>query len=685
MSRIFKYRSIINHIRAIFEVALILLQKGDVKLLLYKPTSPSPCSVTLPLKKGEEQVKFCASTFNSSDIVRTRLGLINSTGLSKKYYWYSDHLTGEDRDGNPTYAYFDVSINNEDKYGKNIVWNSQPNKFSEKMTEGYVIAETYSSWSRTVLSETNSSASLQDILPYNTTNLWQLRLYENNCNNIIGYGFTEGDVIYGTLNDDKTQFLPYVSSGSSPQKIKDHLYIKIRPHTNVLNPYAFSTSSNPSFYETGSNPFLNAKELYSLSREHDDNAQYSIKIKGKEYPIILYTFRRPDRIRFYSPTNTLGSSEYNKDPDTDSYGNPLYGYAVIENNTDKDISFVSGESYQILCNYIDSDEFYYTVTEQPTVTFTINGQDGLASTQQSPIAVQYANPTFNIKYNTSYGILNHYCFTLFEKNSSGVYETIYSTKNVYSSNIVFNYNQFMSGHDYKIVASFVDNNQINIVKEVYIKAQYNQDSTNSCLTAKYYRDHHSVVLDWSKTLLITPSVTSNNAVSYGKIDDADASNNYMSLQPNNEIAYTQIDGEDSLDFKDNTIYLRIKLFPDYIGKICEVADDNGNIKSIEYDGMKLIAKINGKEKFYFYLYDTHNDWDGCENQKYYSTLATALQTEDDNLSMPFIYSEDNPTEFNWGDDNGIVYYWHEERPVSSHWYLVVLSNESFQVQDLEKE
>jgi len=643
--------------------------------LLYKPTSPSPCSTTLPLKKGEEQITFHSSVFNCSEIIRTRLSLLN-TNATKNYYWYSDDLIGTDRDGNEAKAFFNVSIQNEGEYGKKIIWQTQDGKFSEKMKHGYTIQngvdrrslKDYSSYyqgSTTIYGE-----ALNAIVPYNSTNLWQMRLYEENCNNVIGYGFLESDKNYGTMSGAK--FLPY---DARTQKVKDKAYIQIRPHTNIYDKHATDIVGYSDQHTTYANLII----------YWDDNAKYSIRILGKEYPIRMYTFRHPRNGSIYAPGQSVDSVDPHKSADLDSYGDPLYGYAIIDYDDDLYKVLVAGTSYQILCNYIDSDEFYYTVTEQPTVTFTINGQDGLASTQQSPIAVQYANPTFNIKYNTSYGILNHYCFTLFEKNSSGVYETIYSTKNVYSSNIVFNYNQFMSGHDYKIVASFVDNNQINITKEVYIKAQYNQDTTNSYLTAKYYREHHSVVLDWSKTLFITPSVTSNNAVSYGKIDDADASNNYMSLQPNNEIAYTQIDGEDSLDFKDNTIYLRIKLFPDYIGKICEVADDNGNIKSIEYDGMKLIAKINGKEKFYFYLYDTHNDWDGCENQKYYSTLVTALQTEDDNLSMPFIYSEDNPTEFNWGDDNGIVYYWHEERPVSSHWYLVVLSNESFQVQDLEKE
>lgn len=646
-----------------------------MKLLLYKPTSPSPCSTTLPLKKGEEQITFHSSVFNCSEITRTRLSLLN-TNATKNYYWYSDDLVGTDRDGNEAKAFFNVSIQNEGEYGKKIIWQTQEGKFSEKMKHGYTIQNgvdrkelkdysTYYQSDATIYGE-----ALNAIVPYNSTNLWQMRLYEENCNNVIGYGFLESDKNYGTMSGAK--FLPY---NSSTQKVKDKTYIQIRPHTNIYNKYAISING----YSSQSTTYAN------LIIHWDDNAKYSIRILGKEYPIKMYTFRHPRNGDIYAPGQDISSLDPHKSADLDSYGDPLYGYAIIDYDDDLYKVLVAGTAYQILCNYIDSDEFYYTVTEQPTVTFTINGQDGLASTQQSPITVQYANPTFNIKYNTSYGILNHYCFTLFEKNSSGVYETIYSTKNVYSSNIVFNYNQFMSGHDYKIVASFVDNNQINITKEVYIKAQYNQDSTNSYLTAKYYRDHHSVVLDWSNTLLITPSVTSNNAVSYGKIDDTDASNNYMSLQPDNEIAYTQIDGEDSLDFNDNTVYLRIKLFPDYIGKICEVADDNGNIKSIEYDGIKLIAKINGKEKFYFYLYDTHNDWDGCENYKYYSTLETALQDGDDNLSMPFVYSENNITEFNWGDDSGTVYYWHEERPVSSHWYLVVLSNESFQVHDLEKE
>ena len=595
---------------------------------------------------------------------------------TKNYYWYSDDLIGTDRDGNEAKAFFNVSIQNEGEYGKKIIWQTQDGKFSEKMKQGYTIQNgkireylkdysTYASGSNVIYGVT-----LNEVIPYNSTSLWQMRLYEENCNNVIGYGFLESDKNYGTLSGAK--FLPY---DSSTQKVKDKAYIQIRPHTNIYDKYAVNIVGYSDQHTTYANLII----------YWDDNAKYSIRILGKEYPIRMYTFRHPCNGNIYAPGQSIYSVDPHKSADLDSYGDPLYGYAIIDYDDNLRNVLVAGTSYQILCNYIDSDEFYYTVAEQPTVTFTINGQDGLASTQQSPITVQYANPTFNIKYNTSYGILNHYCFTLFEKNSSGAYETIYSTKNVYSSNIVFNYNQFMSGHDYKIVASFVDNNQINIVKEIYIKAQYNQDSTNSYLTAKYYREHHSVILDWSKMLLITPSVTSNNAVSYGKIDDTDASNNYMSLQPDNEIAYTQIDGEDSLDFKDNTVYLRIKLFPDYIGKICEVADDNSNIKLIEYDGMKFIAKINGKEKFYFYLYDTHNDWDGCENYKYYSTLETALQAENDNLSMPFVYSEDNPTEFNWGDDSGTVYYWHEERPVSSHWFLVVLSSESFQVQDLEKE
>lgn len=54
-------------------------------------------------------------------------------------------------------------------------------------------------------------------------------------------------------------------------------------------------------------------------------------------------------------------------------------------------------------------------------------------------------------------------------------------------------------------------------------------------------------------------------------------------------------------------------------------------------------------------------------------METALKSSEDNITdIHYIYDEQNPQEWDFGDTPDPIYYWHEEDFINSQYFLIIL-------------
>ena len=313
----------------------------------------------------------------------------------------------------PSVTYFDDNIN----------FSMLPNKGYQGITD--VAQTTLTSY--TVYGSNNA------ILQPNKEYSWQCRLYEDaneySPNNCLGYGFVDSFSLEGTsLTSD---------------------IIKTRPHTlveyNVASGYSGANAKN----------------------------QYFIKIKGNTYRVKEFwnSDISHEITDYYGKTQTV-------EAETDSYGNALYGYAILEN---PDSSFGSGgrnivgERYTLCCNYIDSDEYYFSTTQTPSLRLYKGSNDSAEEIVTESIEIDYSNLQLYGQYIHPTGItLNRYRVRLY-KTSQGEEALIDDTGYVQDSNISYSYNRIQNcfaGEFYRLEINATDANNYSIHKNITIIADY---------------------------------------------------------------------------------------------------------------------------------------------------------------------------------------------------------------------
>ena len=351
----------------------------------------------------------------------------------------------------------------------------------------------------------NLNTSLTSIIKPNKDYIWQTRLYEagslnndNHKSNIwLGYGVVESLNDSGANTNGKNY---YYIQGASYQDCEksggSRICFKIRPHTNIQFPNA-----------TGGKTSLLKLDLKRLFNYYDDNARYYIKVDGNYYIIRDY--------RFYPPTSGEITSSH-----IDSYGEPLYGYAAIDYNTDDEEPIVkAGDQYEIYCNYIDSDEFYFNVADKPTITFTeTEGNDISETTESKPYIMERSNLVLTGIYNhTSGAFVEKYSVELYKNTGTDennkIWELIEQTEDIYDGELIYRYNMLMNGNEYKITVNTWDSLGFAMSKDIYLKVSYEVAVSAFTVNADYYSKHDSIIVEWNT---IDPTNTFDN-ISYFEV------------------------------------------------------------------------------------------------------------------------------------------------------------------------
>lgn len=618
--------------------------------MLYKPTNPTPYNSVIDPSNG---VSFKASCVNTSEISKLRLMIDNN---SYKYYFngigsYKDGEISIDIAADKLYSGYSISNSNYDR-----------NDFPSRNICG------------------NSNPILKSPKNYN----WQVRLYQNDCNVNIAYGFIQD--VY--------------TSPASKYNASASCILKVRPHTNM-------------FFETSSNSGFNIKNSKSeipknLLNYYDTNVEYQIMINGEVYNVLAY---------YYS------SKQFSLE--ADSYNDPLFAYIEINSNGNE---INKDDEYSIYTNYIDSNEFYFrcrkgatlTLTDQFNKDITDKFKDGTdADRDKNNISITYSNFILNGTYNQyNNASVNYYRVTLYQISDDDSETLLYDTGNIYQTQIIYSYDDFFAGKLYKLILQITDTDRKSIIKSIYITPDYKITVEPRTLNVIPYRDHKSIILDFNDLISISGHEKVEGGHSFDEIgistDDndnweivdsvGDTTKNIGTcyVQLGNTITYDTIDGSNTpLKCSTPLLSMVFKCNDRDTQQIFELVDDN-NIK------YKLFWD---KHLFYYYIYSpattnisgydifaTYSPYQdaGFPNRALggvfgtddFPAMITAINEElakdSPSYNVPYIAFQDIKTDENEVysiriDDN---YYTHTESVVRDFWWHVIIKEHYFYIKCL---
>ena len=199
-------------------------------------------------------------------------------------------------------------------------------------------------------------------------------------------------------------------------------------------------------------------------------------------------------------------------------------------------------------------------------------------------------------------------------------------------------------------------------KEVYIKTEFSSYFMGGEATAEFYRNHHSIIVDWSNSTSINPSVFgtySYVSVINGEIDENSNEMNCVKLCDDCDIVYDKDDEGNPLHFENSFIALKLKIDTSTYGKFFEVSTADGYKAEISYDGEKLIV-LTSNGKYEYRVYGKYNK----------DNIETALKSDELNYHYPYIYNEITK-EIKWNDD----YYTHTEDRLCNGEFIIKIKTD----------
>ena len=604
-----------------------------MKHLLRKPALQYPHAEVV---NPNEKVDFQCELQSSGKIAKARLMIDDNN-----YEYYFDNFDIQNLQENNYSSLVTYPIKNNIPTYK--IYKSDSNRTSDETTFSFAAGEMYT---------------------------WKMRIYEDDTkSNYVPSSWIGKGTVMETYQYDSNSHAPI---GISTSEIIGNKIIRINPHTQMY--FKDSMGIGTALYE-------------KFWTRYDDNTRYYIKVGNKFTEIKNYYYFLPKHDKGVGYTGGK-VTHVNKDSDLDSYGDPKFGYALI----DEKFNVSVGDTYTIYCNYIDTDQYYFDTNTPPEINLyenfeSVNGTnvtreiDLSENTQLAPLSLSYSNLHITGEYLQSEGIsVSHYSFLLERRESDTKYSTVSYSNNIYSTNIDWQYDKFISGNEYRLTLSLTDSVGSTFEKIIYIKAEYNSISYPMNIKIEEYRKHNSLIVDFSEL----HSITANEEIDGGhqflaynedtdKIDTTlTVSNNVCHLDKGNSLTYDFIDGEKELSFGKSTIYTTFRIDSDYTGTIFEVTDDDETTTALKWDGVNFYLSVKNPStgySSYGRVFTPYENWDNMTVGDQKKAINEAMAKEIVDYSVPYLYMNGK---IKYDDD----LYYHTETPLSEQTWLVIIDTKT---------
>ena len=443
-----------------------------------------------------------------------------------------------------------------------------------------------------------------DFLNPGYTCSWKIRLFDKINSEIIESYSPTSIVAYGSVSG--MSFSQAQEWDTIKGKYVDLDYseniLQITPHVNiyddVLGQLGEDLPSDPQKtnypYELRYPKGTDAQEIqksyiisttYNIVENYDPRLKYFIIINGRKLPIKYYRLFEPhgenDKIYIYNSDAITQMQKY-----FDNYGNPLYGYAILEESNDLSEVIGEGDTYQIRCNYIESSNAFFEINTEPTISVKRGDVSLDTCTHENPYELNFYPLNLDVMYSQNEGIeLNYFNYKIYRYNSLTLsYELEFSSGNLYNQDLNISYNDFQNNQKYKIVITLVDGVQRVYERELFLYTSFYPLTINtpvSLATVEYYHEHNSVIIDWTDAFSdIVDALTS-------------ATKSYMA---NLNVTWTD---EECKDYLLNSYITGFKVYKTLgdSNKLYEVANIAGTAYTILED---FAVGDNCKYKYYIY-------------------------------------------------------------------------------------
>lgn len=238
----------------------------------------------------------------------------------------------------------------------------------------------------------------------------------------------------------------------------------------------------------------------------------------------------------------------------------------------------AGMSYTILTDFIHTPLYFFKARTTPVVSFTAI---------DNPITSRAY--TFNASYTQAEGTnIKYFIFNLYDNAN----EIIDTTNQVYSSNLTYSFDGFLSGdystltpRSYKLELIINNQDDVEISEELNINILYPAPSIDARPYVEFLEEKGGAQIGWAKNMQAIGAVIGD----YSFVADTPVTGQTALLLPDGSVlTYDEINNDPLVITEDSTLVLETSLGLDRQGKIVGMIIDDVNEVHISIDGYNFV-------------------------------------------------------------------------------------------------
>lgn len=238
-----------------------------------------------------------------------------------------------------------------------------------------------------------------------------------------------------------------------------------------------------------------------------------------------------------------------------------------------------GTATRTMVDYIETPYYFFKSRSTPIVSIT-NFSAEITDKKFTFLG------SFSQAQNVS---IQYYTFNLY--NGQDLIDT---TGKIFSSNLTYSFDGFISGQNYDIELICVDQNNVEVsTGQKPFSVNYQAPMLSVKPEVKVEKDVDAVTISWSADKQSIPK-------SFGEYDIIRnmpfSGTNSVYLHSNSHLSYETISDENiNINADDFTVFISTNLDDDFVGEIIELSGDDGSLYFVGFDGTYFYYRINSAE------------------------------------------------------------------------------------------
>lgn len=381
-----------------------------------------------------------------------------------------------------------------------------------------------------------------------------------------------------------------------------------------------------------------SSDIINLGLTNDNEFKWSITLYEEKPSIKVSTETFYDN---YNNANKHRLSKTNRIENTPLYikyknivrqitnvSNANSSYTLITLDSAFD-SVIEGDSCEILSRTLTSYDYYFKTRKTPVLTFdvpdSINSLSYVFSANITRESDVYESNISSYKFELYLGA-----------------DIIDTSENVYSNDITYTYNGFISGNGYIIKLTVITEDDETLTEERDFKVSYNVSASTLFIESEVQKSVNGIYLNFDGQVAINGYLEGGQDVAYSKHknlnSDMSETNNSIVLSAGQTLYWDSInDTRDLFIPNDGTTMIHWHGTLGYVGKIIELSNTKAlNEKiTVGYDSKSFYYKIGTNDMVYYSPYENgvanaiagRDDYSTCGRIVSYTVTDGVVQVE----------------------------------------------------------